>query len=313
MNFESNRFYKDSRDRGACFVAFKGDDIESSLSVKMHGKSAKAISIQALLANKFLILDSVGDLQLLCRSYSVYGLATFCHMKQLTQTMKVIKLVVLHDFPSVEQTVWMSDGHHTVHRMVISGIDTSVDETKSKDSRVKLIQTSVTQAIFTSEKIDETVPLAANAMLILGQEVLFRLSSSLDDGMVRMLTKIHSVTYQATSAPWQALVMLGRNLVVIWKPFVCWFTALYTFLRCSASVLILNLSSHLRICLTVLRCNLAAIFCGTGWFLCPSMCSGCEIGLVDRNGRVSSSLVQSELGSHLPVDLPMLWASPLLV
>lgn len=96
----SIKLRQDSRDSGACFVAFKRDDVESSISVKMHGKSAKATSMQALSADKFLILDSVGDLHLLCLSYSVRGLEAACHMKQLTQTMKVIKLAVLRDVPS---------------------------------------------------------------------------------------------------------------------------------------------------------------------------------------------------------------------
>ncbi|CAA3022301.1 Hypothetical predicted protein [Olea europaea subsp. europaea] len=173
VKLRSVKLRQDSRDSGACFVAFKRDDVESSISVKMHGKSAKATSMQALSADKFLILDSVGDLHLLCLSYSVRGLEAACHMKQLTQTMKVIKLAVLRDVPSVEQTVWISDGHHTVHRMVMSGMDTSTDETKSKDNEEKLIQTSVTQAIFTSEKIHEVVPLAANAILILGEGSMF--------------------------------------------------------------------------------------------------------------------------------------------
>ncbi|KAL2551823.1 uncharacterized protein Fot_05442 [Forsythia ovata] len=173
VKLRSIKLRQDSRDSGALFVAFKGDDTESSLSVKMHGKSAKAISIEVMSANKFLILDSVGDLHLLCLSYSVRGLETPCHTKQLTQTMKVIKLAVLHDVPSVEPSIWISDGHHTVHRMVMSGMDTSADETKNKDSEEKLIQTSVKQAIFTSEKIHEMVPLAANAILILGQGSMF--------------------------------------------------------------------------------------------------------------------------------------------
>lgn len=175
VKLRSIKLRQDSGDNGACFVAFKRDDVESSISVRMHGKSAKAISMQALSADKFLILDSVGDLHLLCLHYSVRGLEAPCHMKQLTQTMKVIKLAVLCDVPSdaAEQTVWISDGHYTVHRMVMSGMDTSTDETKSKDSEEKLIQTSVTQAIFTSEKIHEMVPLAANAILILGQGSMF--------------------------------------------------------------------------------------------------------------------------------------------
>ncbi|KAL2531570.1 Uncharacterized protein Adt_04921 [Abeliophyllum distichum] len=163
VKLRSIKLRQDSRDNGALFVAFKGDDTESSVSVKMHGKSANAISIQTLL-----------EIYTFCASLILsVDWETPCHMKQLTQTMKVIKLAVLHDVPSVEPSVWISDGHHTVHRMVMSGMDTSADETKNKDSEEKLIQTSVKQAIFTSEKIHEMVPLAANAILILGQGSMF--------------------------------------------------------------------------------------------------------------------------------------------
>lgn len=86
-----------SRDMGSFFVAFEDKDIESSMSMKRTGRSVKAISIQALSSSYFAVLDTVGDVHLLCLSYSLEGLDKPCFMKRLTQTMKVLKLAVFHD------------------------------------------------------------------------------------------------------------------------------------------------------------------------------------------------------------------------
>lgn len=160
---------QDSREGGVCFVAFKNKGVKCFNSTKMSSKSAKAISIQLLSPNKFLILDSVGDLHLLCLSNPVPGSEIPCHMKRLTLPMKVQQLAILPDISTRSQTIWTSDGHNTVQTMVVTDVDTSVSESDKKDDDEKLMQTSVIQAIFTSEKIQEIIPLAANAILILGQ------------------------------------------------------------------------------------------------------------------------------------------------
>ncbi|KAK2986834.1 hypothetical protein RJ640_011059 [Escallonia rubra] len=159
---------QDSREAG-CFVAFKSKDVESFNSKKLPFKSAKAVSIQVLSPNKFLILDSVGDLHLLLLSSPVLGSEVLCHMKHLTLTMKVQKLAVLPDISTRPQTVWISDGHYTVHAMVVSDMDTSGIESDMKDNEEKLVQTSVIQAIFAGEKVQDIIPFAADAVLILGQ------------------------------------------------------------------------------------------------------------------------------------------------
>ncbi|GFP84423.1 hypothetical protein PHJA_000586100 [Phtheirospermum japonicum] len=171
VKLRSVKLRQDSKDVGAFFVAFEDSkDVESSLSMKMTRRSVKAIFIQALSANCFVVLDSVGDVHLLSLSYSAQGLDNRCLMKRLTFTMKVVKLAVFEDVSTATQTVWISDGYHSVHLMIVSGMDNSFDKTEKIDTKEKLIQTSVTQAIFASEKIQEIVPLAANAILILGQD-----------------------------------------------------------------------------------------------------------------------------------------------
>ncbi|KAL7141727.1 hypothetical protein ABFS83_08G072800 [Erythranthe nasuta] len=169
----SVKLRQDSRDVGAFYVAFEDNKDE-----KRIGRSVKAISIEALSSNCFVVLDNVGDVHLLSLSYSAQGLNNLWLMKRSTQTMKVVKLSVLHDASTVTRTIWMSDGCHSVHLMMVSDMDTSPDKTEKKDTTEKLIQTSVTQAIFTSEKIQDIVPLAANAVLVLGQGSVFAYTNS---------------------------------------------------------------------------------------------------------------------------------------
>lgn len=91
----SVKLIQDSKERGGCFVSFKRE--VENFNSKIPLKSAKSISIQALSPNKFLIMDSVGDVHLLCLPNPVIGSEVSCHMKQLPLTMKVQKLAVLPD------------------------------------------------------------------------------------------------------------------------------------------------------------------------------------------------------------------------
>ncbi|XP_031392942.1 uncharacterized protein LOC116204789 isoform X4 [Punica granatum] len=71
------------------------------------------------------------------------------------------------------ETVWVSDGHYSVH--VINGcdIDAANGEKDGNDIEEKLRQISVGQAIFTSEKIQALVPLSSHGTLILGQGSIY--------------------------------------------------------------------------------------------------------------------------------------------
>ncbi|KAK7266753.1 hypothetical protein RIF29_19407 [Crotalaria pallida] len=81
---------------GVCFVALKGKEVEKKTITKVS-ISIKVISIQALSQRMFLILDSDGDLHLLCLSNSGIGVDITGHVRQLTHTMKVQNLAVLPD------------------------------------------------------------------------------------------------------------------------------------------------------------------------------------------------------------------------
>lgn len=87
--------------------------------------------------------------------------------------MKVQKLAVLPDIASRTQSVWASDGYNSVHMMLASDMDNAVNENDRNDSEEKLIHISAVLTIFASEKIQDLIPLATNAILILGQGNLY--------------------------------------------------------------------------------------------------------------------------------------------
>ena len=77
-------------------MALKGNKVETKSMTKVS-MSVKAISIQALSQRMFLILDSDGDLHLLCLSNSGIGVDITGHVRQLPHFMKVRNLAVLPD------------------------------------------------------------------------------------------------------------------------------------------------------------------------------------------------------------------------
>ncbi|KAL4652159.1 hypothetical protein ACB092_01G212900 [Castanea dentata] len=164
---------QDSSKGGTCFVAFRSYEVTSLTSTATPLMSIKAISIQALSPKKFLILDSAGDLHHLHLSNSVIGSDATYHMKQLPHIIKVQKLAIFPDVSIRTQTVWISDGCYSVHMMAASDMDTAVNENDRNESDEMQMQISVSQAIFASEKIEDVIPLAPNAILILGQGSLY--------------------------------------------------------------------------------------------------------------------------------------------
>ncbi|XP_059670565.1 uncharacterized protein LOC132316076 isoform X2 [Cornus florida] len=137
----SMKLRQDCKGGGVCFVAFKSKEVENFQSTKPLN-SAKAISIDALSATKFMILDSLGGLHLLCLSSPVLGPEIPCHMNCLTSAMEVQKLAVLPDTSTRTETIWLSNGHHSVHMMTLSDPDTSVNESDKENSEEKPMQFS---------------------------------------------------------------------------------------------------------------------------------------------------------------------------
>ncbi|XP_010265241.1 PREDICTED: uncharacterized protein LOC104603029 isoform X2 [Nelumbo nucifera] len=160
---------QDACEGGSCFIAFKSLEVQSPQPMTVALLSLKAVSIHALSSKKFLVLDSAGDLHLLIL-YNVLGSEINGHMKHFNHTMKVQMLAVLPDISMRTQIVWVSDGYHSVHIISVSDMDIPINENGKADGIEKPIQISAIQAIFASEKIQDIALLAANAILILGQE-----------------------------------------------------------------------------------------------------------------------------------------------
>uniref|UniRef100_A0A6N2KXK4 Uncharacterized protein n=1 Tax=Salix viminalis TaxID=40686 RepID=A0A6N2KXK4_SALVM len=184
VKLKSVRCKQDSGEGNACFVAFKREEIEV-----LKPTTSKAVSIQALSNKKFVILDSMGDLHILCLSAPVIGSNFMAHMRRLPHSMKVQKLAVLPDVSLKMQTFWVSDGLHSVHTITLSDMGTAVNSNNEDETQEMLIQTTVIQAIFSAEKIQDLIPLGANGILILGQElkdtelVKNQLDLDLEDGL----------------------------------------------------------------------------------------------------------------------------------
>ncbi|XP_017974806.1 PREDICTED: uncharacterized protein LOC18602088 isoform X1 [Theobroma cacao] len=135
----SGKYRQESAEEGACFVAFEQKEVKGLKSTKVPFMSMKAISIQPLSPKKFLILNSIGDLSVLHVLNTAVGSNITCHMRQLPHVLKVQKLAVLPDISSRRQTVWISDGNHSVHMMDITS---AVNENDERESDEKLLRIS---------------------------------------------------------------------------------------------------------------------------------------------------------------------------
>ncbi|KAL8171542.1 hypothetical protein V2J09_023346 [Rumex salicifolius] len=159
---KSQRLSQDSDKWGALFLPFNSKD-EGLPARKTPYLTKKAISIHGFLQNKFLVADSDGSVHILCASISGPSI-----MKQLSNIKEVQQIAVLPDLSDESQTVWLSDGYHSVHVMAEPDVSTSSNLKKSDSDDIRL---SVVQTIFMSESIRDVQPLSANAVLILGQVI----------------------------------------------------------------------------------------------------------------------------------------------
>ncbi|XP_021763520.1 uncharacterized protein LOC110728174 [Chenopodium quinoa] len=165
VKLRSLKFRQDSGEWGMQFFLFN-DYVLEGVNFKLTPcKKTKAISIQAISKEKFLILDSNGVVHVLHVSNSGSS-----RMRQLTCTIQVQHLAAFPDASADSHYLWMSDGLNSVHVMVIPNSDTTEEENDKSNNEGEFIQSSVTQVIFTSESVQDMVPLAANRVLVLGQD-----------------------------------------------------------------------------------------------------------------------------------------------
>ncbi|XP_057522254.1 uncharacterized protein LOC130802314 [Amaranthus tricolor] len=164
----SLKIRQDSGECGMQFVLFNDSVREEIKSRLMPSNTTKAVSIQAISKEKFVILDSNGDLHILQVSKSGSS-----QMRQLTCTIQARQLATSPDAFADSHIIWVSEGLCSVHVMVIPTSDTTEKENGESSNDGEIIHSSVTRAIFTSENIQKMVPLAANKVLILGQDSLY--------------------------------------------------------------------------------------------------------------------------------------------
>ncbi|KAK4788552.1 hypothetical protein SAY86_019871 [Trapa natans] len=159
----------------AYFIEFeKGDAVDLKFISKAVA-SVKATHIQAVSPETFMVLDSGGDLHLLCLPKSKWssGSKFDVQLKPLPHIMKVQHLAALPDSSMRAETVWISDGLYSVHIIAGCGPDTANGENDENDAEKRLRHISVEQAIFTSEKIQALLPVSSNGTLILGQGSMY--------------------------------------------------------------------------------------------------------------------------------------------
>ncbi|WVZ13855.1 hypothetical protein V8G54_011421 [Vigna mungo] len=94
---------------------------------------------------------------------------------QLCVTGKVALVASLHTMcmTFVSQTIWISDGCHSVHMFTAMDIENALNEADGNDSNEKLLRLPVVRVLFSSEKIQDIISLSANSVLILGQGKIY--------------------------------------------------------------------------------------------------------------------------------------------
>lgn len=168
MKLRSLKLRQDSGEVGMQFILFDDSVVEGIKSRVPGYKTRKAISIQALSHQKFLILDSNGELHRLHMSRS----GRF-KMRRLTGIIQVQQLAAFPDMSASAQNAWISDGLFSLHNLVICDTDTSENQNDRGCNEEKIIQCSVTGVIFASENIQDMIALAANSIMILGRDSLY--------------------------------------------------------------------------------------------------------------------------------------------
>lgn len=168
VKLRSLKLRQDSGEVGMQFILFDDSFVEGIKSRVPGYKTRKAISIQALSHQKFLILESNGELHLL------HMLRSGCFkMRRLTGIIQVQRLAAFPDMSASAQDAWISDGLFSLHNLVICDTDTSENQNDRGCNEEKIIQSSVTGVIFASENIQDIIALAANSIMILGRDSLY--------------------------------------------------------------------------------------------------------------------------------------------
>ncbi|CAO1947868.1 unnamed protein product [Urochloa humidicola] len=150
-------------------------------------KLEKAVSIHPLSKNKFLVLDSYGLLHVF--SLSTMEVGSGAARKQYSENIQTyhldypMKVQLSAVFPSSSiktQIFWVSDGGHSVHVMSALDIESTNgnDDGVTGERKLATIKLSAIEAIFTSERVQDIVPISKDSVLILGQGNMFLYGTS---------------------------------------------------------------------------------------------------------------------------------------
>ncbi|CAL4961944.1 unnamed protein product [Urochloa decumbens] len=167
-------------------LASQNDDHNSKGSMELL-KLDKAVSIHPFSKNKFLVLDSYGLLHVF--SLSTTEMGSGAARKQYSENIQTyrldypMKVQLSAVFPSSSikmQIFWVSDGGHSVH--VMSALD--IESTNGNgdgvigERKLATIKLSAIEAIFTSERVQDIVPISKDSVLIFGQSSMFLYGTS---------------------------------------------------------------------------------------------------------------------------------------
>ncbi|RCV26890.1 hypothetical protein SETIT_5G281600v2, partial [Setaria italica] len=167
-------------------LTFQNDGHNSKGGMELL-KSEKAVSIHPLSKNKFLVLDSYGVLHVFSLSTTEVGSGAArkqysenIHTCRLDYPMKVQLSAVFPSSSIKTQIFWVSDGGHSVHVMSALDIESTNgdDEGVIVERELATIKLSAIEAIFTSERVQDIVPLSKDTVLILGQGNMFLYGTS---------------------------------------------------------------------------------------------------------------------------------------
>lgn len=176
------KLWQNSDDCRSIFIEIRCDDVQKAQSSMGALASVKAVTIRELSLKTFLILDSVGDVHLLNMHNTIRASEVSRHsfinskdaeICRLSYMMKVQMLAVLPDISNKTPVIWISDGGYSVHMVSVVDMESPANESQKDTSEEKAIQISAMQAIFTSDKVQDVVPLSANAVLVLGKGNIF--------------------------------------------------------------------------------------------------------------------------------------------
>ncbi|OEL35513.1 hypothetical protein BAE44_0003468 [Dichanthelium oligosanthes] len=167
-------------------LTFQNDGHNSQGGMELL-KSVKAVSIHPLSKNKFLVLDSYGVLHVFSLSTTEVG--SGAARKQYSENIRTyrldypMKVQLSAVFPSSSikaQIFWVSDGGHSVHVMSAFDIESTNGDDGGAIGERELATTklSAIEAIFTSERVQDIVPISKDSVLILGQGNMFLYGTS---------------------------------------------------------------------------------------------------------------------------------------